>query len=83
MDRRCPEFAPQLDDRPIFTSVAVLAAPRLEILTAPAFIILMNRFIICLASVLVATIGLAQDKTELKDQKDKASYAIGLELGTR
>lgn len=41
----------------------------------------MNRFIICLATVLVASIGLAQDKTELKDQKDKASYAIGLELG--
>jgi FKBP-type peptidyl-prolyl cis-trans isomerase FklB len=42
----------------------------------------MNRFIICLATVLIATIGLAQDKTELKDQKDKASYSIGLELGT-
>jgi FKBP-type peptidyl-prolyl cis-trans isomerase FklB len=42
----------------------------------------MNRFIICLAAVLVASIGLAQDKTELKDQKEKASYAIGLELGT-
>lgn len=42
----------------------------------------MNRFIICFAAVLVATIGLAQDKTELKDQKEKASYAIGLELGT-
>jgi FKBP-type peptidyl-prolyl cis-trans isomerase FklB len=41
----------------------------------------MNRFIICLATVLVASIGLAQDKTELKDQKEKASYAIGLELG--
>jgi len=42
----------------------------------------MNRFIICFAAVLVASIGLAQDKQELKDQKDKASYAIGLELGT-
>jgi FKBP-type peptidyl-prolyl cis-trans isomerase FklB len=41
----------------------------------------MNRLIICLASVLVASIGLAQDKTVLKDQKDKASYSIGLELG--
>ena len=81
MDRRRPEFVRQLDDRTLFTSVAVLAAPRPEILTAPAFILLMNRFIICLAAVLVASIGLAQDKTELKDQKDKASYAIGLELG--
>ena len=42
----------------------------------------MNRLIICLASVLVASIGLAQDKPELKDQKAKASYSIGLELGT-
>jgi FKBP-type peptidyl-prolyl cis-trans isomerase FklB len=42
----------------------------------------MKRVIICLTSVLVASIGLAQDKTELKDQKDKASYSIGLELGT-
>ena len=42
----------------------------------------MNRLIICLAAVLVASIGLAQDKPELKDQKDKASYSIGLELGT-
>lgn len=42
----------------------------------------MNRLIICLGSVLVASIGLAQDKTELKDQKDKASYAIGFELGS-
>jgi FKBP-type peptidyl-prolyl cis-trans isomerase FklB len=41
----------------------------------------MNRFIICFAAVLVASIGLAQDKTALKDQKDKASYSIGLELG--
>jgi FKBP-type peptidyl-prolyl cis-trans isomerase FklB len=41
----------------------------------------MNRLIICFAAVLIASIGLAQDKTELKDQKDKASYAIGLELG--
>jgi FKBP-type peptidyl-prolyl cis-trans isomerase FklB len=42
----------------------------------------MNRLIICVAAVLVASIGLAQDKPELKDQKDKASYSIGLEVGT-
>jgi FKBP-type peptidyl-prolyl cis-trans isomerase FklB len=82
MDRRRRAFVRQLDDRALFTSVAVLAAPRPEILTAPAFILLMNRFIICLAAILVASIGLAQDKTELKDQKDKGSYAIGLEVGT-
>ena len=72
----------QLDDRTLFISVAVPAASKLEILTAPASILLMNRLIICLATVLVASIGLAQDKSQLKDQKDKASYSIGLELGT-
>lgn len=62
--------------------MAVLAAPRLEIVTAPAFILFMNRLIICLAAVLIATIGLAQDKQVLKDQKDKGSYSIGIQLGT-
>jgi FKBP-type peptidyl-prolyl cis-trans isomerase FklB len=42
----------------------------------------MNRLLICLAAVLVASIGLAQDKTQLKDQKDKASYSIGHDIGT-
>ncbi|HEV2840639.1 MAG TPA: FKBP-type peptidyl-prolyl cis-trans isomerase [Chthoniobacterales bacterium] len=41
----------------------------------------MNRLIICLAAVLVASIGLAQDKAPLKDQKDKASYSIGHDIG--
>ncbi|HWM23386.1 MAG TPA: FKBP-type peptidyl-prolyl cis-trans isomerase [Chthoniobacterales bacterium] len=42
----------------------------------------MNRLIICLAAVLVASIGLAQDKAPLKDQKDKASYSIGHDIGS-
>jgi FKBP-type peptidyl-prolyl cis-trans isomerase FklB len=42
----------------------------------------MNRLIICLAAVLIASIGLAQDKQVLKDQKDKGSYSIGIQLGT-
>lgn len=79
---RDPRPAPLLDDRIFFTSVAVLAAPRPKIPTAPRSILLMNRLIICFAALLIASIGLAQDKQELKDQKDKASYAIGLELGT-
>jgi FKBP-type peptidyl-prolyl cis-trans isomerase FklB len=43
----------------------------------------MKRLTICLAAVLVASIGLAQDKAQpqLKDQKEKASYSIGHELG--
>lgn len=42
----------------------------------------MNRLIICLAAVFVASIGLAQDKPQLKDQKDKASYSIGHDIGS-
>jgi FKBP-type peptidyl-prolyl cis-trans isomerase FklB len=42
----------------------------------------MKRFIICLAALCVASIGLAQDKAQLKDQKDKASYSIGYDIGS-
>lgn len=41
----------------------------------------MKRFIICLGAVCIASIGLAQDKPQLKDQKDKASYSIGYDIG--
>jgi FKBP-type peptidyl-prolyl cis-trans isomerase FklB len=41
----------------------------------------MKRLIICLSAVCIASIGLAQDKPELKDQKDKASYSIGYDIG--
>ena len=42
----------------------------------------MKRLIICLAALCAASPGLAQDKTQLKDQKDKASYSIGHDIGT-
>jgi FKBP-type peptidyl-prolyl cis-trans isomerase FklB len=42
----------------------------------------MKRIIICLAAFSVASIGLAQDKTPLKDQKDKVSYSIGHDIGS-
>src|SRR5436190_23704446 len=63
--------------------MAVPAAPKLEIRTAPGLILLMKRLTIYLAAILVASIGLAQDKAQpqLKDQKEKASYSIGHELG--
>jgi FKBP-type peptidyl-prolyl cis-trans isomerase FklB len=60
--------------------MAVLAAPRFKSVTAPG-IILMKRLIICLGAVSVASLGLAQDKPQLKDQKDKASYSIGYDIG--
>jgi FKBP-type peptidyl-prolyl cis-trans isomerase FklB len=42
----------------------------------------MKSLIICLAALCVASIGLAQDKAPLKDQKDKASYSIGYDIGS-
>ncbi|PYJ85173.1 MAG: hypothetical protein DME70_10005, partial [Verrucomicrobia bacterium] len=63
-----------------FSSVAVPAAPRFKSLTAPGTI-LMKRLIICLGAVCIASLGLAQDKPQLKDQKDKASYSIGYDIG--
>lgn len=42
----------------------------------------MKRLIICLAALYAASTGLAQDKAPLKDQKDKASYSIGHDIGT-
>lgn len=41
----------------------------------------MKRLIICIATVSLASICLAQDKPQLKDQKDKASYSIGYDIG--
>jgi len=41
----------------------------------------MKRLIICFGAVCIASIGLAQDKAQLKDQKDKASYSIGYDIG--
>jgi len=42
----------------------------------------MKRIIICLAVFGAASIGLAEDKVQLKDQKDKASYSIGHDIGS-
>jgi FKBP-type peptidyl-prolyl cis-trans isomerase FklB len=41
----------------------------------------MKRIIICLVAFTVASMGLADDKTPLKDQKDKVSYSIGYDIG--
>jgi FKBP-type peptidyl-prolyl cis-trans isomerase len=42
----------------------------------------MNRLIISIAALSIASIGLAQDKSALKDQKDRASYSIGHDIGS-
>src|SRR5436190_3938941 len=70
----------RLDARSFFSSMAVPAAPRFTSSTAPGTIP-MKRLIICLGAVCIASFGLAQDKPQLKDQKDKASYSIGYDIG--
>ena len=42
----------------------------------------MKRLIICLTTVSLASVCLAQDKPQLKDQKEKASYSIGYDIGS-
>jgi FKBP-type peptidyl-prolyl cis-trans isomerase FklB len=42
----------------------------------------MKRLIICLTAVCLTSICLAQDKPQLKDEKDKASYSIGYDIGS-
>lgn len=41
----------------------------------------MNRLPIIIVAVFLCSTGLAQEKIQLKDQKDKISYAIGLDIG--
>src|SRR5205814_5114486 len=72
--------ARRLDANGFFSSVAVPAAPKFRSSTARGPIP-MKRLIICLGAVCIASIGLAQDKAQLKDQKDKASYSIGYDIG--
>jgi FKBP-type peptidyl-prolyl cis-trans isomerase FklB len=71
-----------LDDPGFRSSVPLPAAPRCQIPTAPGLILLMKRLIICITTVSLASICLAQDKPQLKDQKDKASYSIGYDIGS-
>src|SRR6478672_8275307 len=70
----------RLDATGFFSSMAVPAAPGFRSSTTPG-IIPMKRLIICLGAVCIASLGLAQDKAQLKDQKDKASYSIGYDIG--
>jgi FKBP-type peptidyl-prolyl cis-trans isomerase FklB len=71
----------RLDEGSFFSSVAVPAAPKSHSPTTPGLISLMKRLIICLGAVCIGSIALAQDKPQLKDQKDKASYSIGYDIG--
>ena len=42
----------------------------------------MKRFMICLGAFSMASLAVAEDKPQLKDQKDKASYSIGYDIGS-
>ena len=42
----------------------------------------MQRFIIIIALLSLASIGFGEDKPQLKDLKDKVSYGVGLDVGT-
>src|SRR5476649_2685190 len=42
---------------------------------------LMNRLPIIITAVFLCSTGLAQEKIQLKDPKDKVSYSIGLDIG--
>lgn len=42
----------------------------------------MKRLIISVSVLCLASVALAQDKPQLKDQKDKASYSIGYDIGS-
>src|SRR3954469_9285253 len=73
----------RLDARIFCSSVPVPGAPRLDSsTTAPGLILLMKRFMICLGALCIASLAFAQDKPQLKDQKDKASYSIGYDIGS-
>src|SRR3954469_9290759 len=56
----------RLDVRAFFSSVRFRAAPLSKSLTGPG-VTPMKRLIICLGAVFIASIGLAQDKPQLKD----------------
>jgi FKBP-type peptidyl-prolyl cis-trans isomerase FklB len=73
----------RLDARIFCSSVPLPGAPRLNSsTTAPGLNLLMKRFMICLGALCTASLALAEDKPQLKDQKDKASYSIGYDIGT-
>jgi FKBP-type peptidyl-prolyl cis-trans isomerase FklB len=58
-----------------FPAAVVFSRSRIFILN------LMNRLPIIITAVFLCSTGLAQEKIQLKDQKDKVSYSIGLDIG--
>jgi FKBP-type peptidyl-prolyl cis-trans isomerase FklB len=49
--------------------------------TAPLLLLPMKSLFVAITALALASTGLAQEKTELKDSKDKVSYSIGLDIG--
>jgi len=77
--RRVPPC--RLDATAFSISVHTSAAPRHGSGDALFRIIVMKQSLIFLAVVSLASTGFSQQPTQLKDEKDKVSYSIGLDIG--
>jgi FKBP-type peptidyl-prolyl cis-trans isomerase FklB len=77
--RRVPPC--RLDATAFSISVHTSAAPRHGSGDALFRIIVMKQSLIFLALVSLASTGFSQQPTQLKDEKDKVSYSIGLDIG--
>ena len=72
----------RLDARQFSSSVQASAAPPSNPSAALAISFLMKSSVIFIAAALVAvSSAFSQDKTQLKDERDKVSYSIGLDIG--
>ncbi len=79
-------MAAHLDACPFSDSVRLPVAPALFANRTAVLKLLMKRLVIFTLALCFSSIALAQDKpaqpqTQLKDQKDKVSYSIGLDIG--
>jgi FKBP-type peptidyl-prolyl cis-trans isomerase FklB len=60
--------------------LALVASPFTK--AAHQLSLFMKQIFIAIAAVALVSTGFAQDKTELKDTRDKVSYSIGLDIGS-
>jgi FKBP-type peptidyl-prolyl cis-trans isomerase FklB len=60
--------------------LALMAIPFAK--AADQFSLIMKQSLIAIAAVALASTCFAQDKTQLKDTRDKVSYSIGLDIGS-
>lgn len=70
-----------LDARGFSGSVALRAGGSAQHCFGPELILFMKSILLIIAAILIVSPVIAQDKSPLKDQKDKVSYSIGLDIG--